>query len=53
LLAQGDQSDQEEQLEPPIEMGRFQSHTPDKEVDPLIRTELAAVLTVFVEIKGR
>ena len=51
MLAERQQPDQEEQLEPPVEVGRLHADAADQQVDPLVGRELAAALPVLVEVE--
>ena len=52
VLAQREQPDQEEQLQPPVEVRRLQADAADQQVDPLVGGELAAALAVLVQVEG-
>ncbi len=50
-LAEREQPDQEEQLQPAVEVGRLHADAADQQVDPLVGRELAAALPVLVEVE--
>src|SRR5439155_25688396 len=52
-LAQWDETNQEEQLEPPIHQSGLVAHTSDNQVEPLVCGELSPEPLVLVEVKRR
>src|SRR6266700_3585995 len=51
-FAQGDQPDQKQQLEPPLEMRWFEADTAHQQVDPLVGAQLVPTLPVVFEVES-